>query len=614
MEAGQGEDFRDIIRVLHVDDEPNTLRFCKMFLEMIDPSIRVVSSISPGEATGLLKERRFDCIVSDYQMPEEDGVEFARRVREESEVPFILYTGKGSEEVAEAAFSAGVDDYLRKELDPSSFQVLANRIRQVVKKHRIEELYRNVVEGSRDPIVIVVRTKIVYANQAAADLYGADSVEEILGRDAQDFTVEEDREEVRERALGRQRGEPEPRFYEFSVRRKDGEVWIAEVSASRVNYMGKPATLAFVRNVTDRKRLEETMRVKDHALRSSINAVALADLAGNLTYVNESFLFLWGYDDEEDVLGRPTVSFWEADEEASDMLEALIQGRSWEGELVARGRGSSRFQVQLSASLVKDNDGRLLCFMASFVDVTERKVAERELVEYTSHLREIVEERTRELMDAERMVAAGRVASMVGHDLRGPLQTIKNAVYLLERTPEKMGEMLEVITQASDYAVDMLEELRSATRDSPLNVEETDLGDLVSRAMEEVSPGPSVEVETDIGGGLEQGALDPLKIRRVLDNLIRNALEAMHEGGTLTVRAWREGGEAKIEVGDTGVGIPESLLPDLFKPFHTTKPGGLGLGLAYCKRAVEAHGGRITVQSTEGRGTTFTVTLPLQQP
>ncbi len=127
MEAGQGEDFGDIIRVLHVDDEPNTLRFCKMFLKMIDPSIRVVSSISPGEATGLLKESRFDCIVSDYQMPEEDGVEFARRVRKESGVPFILYTGKGSEEVAEAAFSAGVDDYLRKELDPSNFQVLANR-------------------------------------------------------------------------------------------------------------------------------------------------------------------------------------------------------------------------------------------------------------------------------------------------------------------------------------------------------------------------------------------------------------------------------------------------------------------------------------------------------
>jgi len=153
-----------------------------------------------------------------------------------------------------------------------------------------------------------------------------------------------------------------------------------------------------------------------------------------------------------------------------------------------------------------------------------------------------------------------------------------------------------------------------ATRASLLNIEETDLGDFVSRTMEEMSPGPSVEVETDIGGGLEQGVLDSLKIRRVLGNIIRNALNYLYEGGTLTVRAWREGGEAKIEVGDTGVGIPESLLPDLFKPFHTTKPGGLGLGLAYCKRAVEAHGGRITIQSTEGRGTTFTITLPLQQP
>jgi signal transduction histidine kinase len=100
-------------------------------------------------------------------------------------------------------------------------------------------------------------------------------------------------------------------------------------------------------------------------------------------------------------------------------------------------------------------------------------------------------------------------------------------------------------------------------------------------------------------------------VRRVLDNLVVNALEAMPEGGNLAVSAEMVGSEAIIKVSDTGVGIPEAELPKLFKAFHTMKPKGLGLGLAFCRRAVEAHGGSITVESKVGEGTTFTVTLPL---
>jgi len=97
----------------------------------------------------------------------------------------------------------------------------------------------------------------------------------------------------------------------------------------------------------------------------------------------------------------------------------------------------------------------------------------------------------------------------------------------------------------------------------------------------------------------------------VLDNLVGNAVEAMPEGGTLTVTAEKEEDVIVISVSDTGVGIPDEELVNLFKPFQTTKKGGLGLGLAYCKRAIEDHGGKITVESKVGEGTTFTVGLPL---
>ncbi len=216
-----------------------------------------------------------------------------------------------------------------------------------------------------------------------------------------------------------------------------------------------------------------------------------------------------------------------------------------------------------------------------------------------------------ELIDTSKMLAAGSIASMLGHDLRGPLQTIKNSLYLMEKTPETADKSREIISNAVDHALEMLEELRSSTRDTPLQLIETNLGNLFSQVIEDVSVPPQVTLVVDVGEGLERTLLDPAKMRRVLGNLIRNAVEAMPEGGELAVSGEIEGGDVVISVRDTGKGIPVEEMPDLFKPFVTTKSKGMGLGLPYCKRAVEAHGGSISVESEVGVGSMFMVRLPL---
>jgi len=157
----------------------------------------------------------------------------------------------------------------------------------------------------------------------------------------------------------------------------------------------------------------------------------------------------------------------------------------------------------------------------------------------------------------------------------------------------------------------MLDELHNNTREAPIQMVATDLSVLIRRSVEEASPPANIDVTLKLGEGLEVVTIDQVKIRRVLDNLVRNALEAMPHRGCLNVEAERSGDEVIIKVSDTGVGIPEEDMPNLFKSFHTTKPKGMGLGLAYCKRAVEAHGGKIAVESKEGEGATFTVTLPV---
>jgi signal transduction histidine kinase len=242
----------------------------------------------------------------------------------------------------------------------------------------------------------------------------------------------------------------------------------------------------------------------------------------------------------------------------------------------------------------------------------ERRKAEMSLQYQNENLEQLVEERSQKLVEAERMAAAGSVAAMVGHDLRGPLQTIKNAVYLMEKDPDTAHELRETINESVNYAASMLEELRLNVGDSPLQLQKVDLAALIRKAVEEASIPDSVAAELHVDDGLDSVSMDPLKIRRVLDNLLRNAVQAMPDGGTLEVSAVCDGDVVFFRVRDTGAGIPEDLMPDLFKAFVTTKPQGMGLGLAYCKRAVEAHGGTISVESKAGEGTTFTVRLPVE--
>ena len=126
------------IHVLHVDDEEDNLLISKRYLNKADPSLILDQSSQPEKALKKLQEEQFDCVVTDYVMPGMDGIELASRIRESSDIPIILYTGRGSEEVAEKAFNIGVNDYVRKEMDPVHFKVLSERIRVAVMKHRAE--------------------------------------------------------------------------------------------------------------------------------------------------------------------------------------------------------------------------------------------------------------------------------------------------------------------------------------------------------------------------------------------------------------------------------------------------------------------------------------------
>ena len=245
---------------------------------------------------------------------------------------------------------------------------------------------------------------------------------------------------------------------------------------------------------------------------------------------------------------------------------------------------------------------------------------EKRLKSYTERLEELVEEEANKLKDAERLAAIGETAGMVGHDIRNPLQTITSSVYLAKEEvkslpasskKEDLIESLETIEEQVSYINKIVSDLQDFVK--PLNpkIEEIDLHKLVKDAFLSSAIPENIKVLISIEEDLPRLVVDRYLIKRVLINLITNAVQAMPDGGTISVKATQKNGVALISVEDTGLGIPEENRNKIFKPLFTTKSKGQGFGLSVCKRLVEAHnGGLITFESEVGKGSKFTIKIP----
>ena len=254
-------------------------------------------------------------------------------------------------------------------------------------------------------------------------------------------------------------------------------------------------------------------------------------------------------------------------------------------------------------------------------DITVRTQTER-------RLQQEIAERQRLERDAQRVAhfaLLGRLAAGLSHELRNPLGVIVLHVDLLEEelrqpSPDSATEIALALTEIKTHLArvdDLVEDYLSLVRGSTLQQAPMALGMLVTQCAHEIRPALAahgITLRLDALDQLGMVALHPHSFRRVLVNLVHNAIDAMPQGGTLTLQGRRQAATVSLAVRDTGSGIPPEHLPQIFEPLHTTKPGGTGLGLYIVHEVVAAHGGQVAVQSTVGAGTTFTITLPLVGP
>ncbi len=317
--------------------------------------------------------------------------------------------------------------------------------------------------------------------------------------------------------------------------------------------------------------------------------------------VNDSFVRAFGYAREE-VVGKSAaeVNILQPVETRSQLLEPLSRGEAVRGaETVLRSKDGSLRTGRLWSDRV--TMGAEPTILTIIEDVTELRQAQAHLLE------------------SERLAAIGRTASFVAHELNTPLTNIALLTASVRRqtSDPAVVERLEKIDAQRKVSAKIIEGVLSFTRSSDLMRETTDLGVLLRGAAEQADAfrKKAVTAELDLARGPVMAFVDPLKVSQVFVNLIKNAYQATDQG-TVAVSLRAQPTEAIVSVRDTGSGMSEETQGRLFTAFFTTKDRGegVGLGLTFTKAVLDAHGGRIEVASEQGKGSTFTLHLPLTAP
>lgn len=504
-------------------------------------------------------------------------------------------------------------------------EVVAKREQAELKSREAEKRYQALFDQAPLGILILdpQTSKAVEFNDEAHRQVGY-SRKEFAKLNVSDYEVIETPQETRERMkkiLKDGRDE-----FETKHRTKSGEIRDVINTVQVIELSGKKFLHLITQDITEQKKLENELKLE----RDKLEAVT-DNVGAGLGIIGKDYRIMWANSYlkkyNPGCEGKQCYSTFNKlkticpDCGVRKVFEKGVSFDSHEYSFI--GIEGNPMWAELIVTPLKDDNGNIIAALELTVDITEKKLLENKLKMYSEKLEQLVAKRNRQLqlaqvklLKAEKLAAIGELAGMVGHDLRNPLSAIRNAVYYLRVKQDTISsgvkqEMLGVMDNAILRADKIIKDLLDYSHEIHLEITEFSMRSILREALSHLKIPKNVKIEDET---LEEPLVsaDKDRLLRVFINLIKNAVEAMPQGGTLKIKSARRGDCVRVSFADTGTGIPKAELSKLFTPLVTTKAQGMGFGLAVCKRFVEAHGGKITVKSVAGEGSVFTVTLPIE--
>jgi PAS domain S-box-containing protein len=582
----------ETIRILLVDDDPNFIDMTATALEREDTRFSVETTTSVTEALEHIAEPAYDCIVSDYDMPAQNGIEFLESVRESApDLPFILFTGKGSEEIASDAISAGVTDYLQKGGDLSQFTVLSNRIVNAVEQyyatHALEASQKRLslfIEQS--PLGVIEWDEeftVVAVNDAAEDILGYPEAE-LQGRSWEYIVPESDMDAVDKvvsTLLEAQGG-----YHSINENvREDGEHIVCEWHNRVVTDEEGEIVAIFsqFQDITERtqheQRLQATTARLEALYEASPDMIDIHDADGTILDANPRLVEKTGYEREE-LIG---MSVWDLDctadpEEVTDLWEEMNEGDQRRLQAEYQCKDGSTFPVEIHIRRI-DLAGTTR-FVVISRDITEQKERERELRQQNERLDDF--------------------ASVISHDLRNPLNVAGLRLDLA--MDECDSDHLDDVSTALDRMESLVEDLLLLARqgETAEQMELVELSSLATHCWQTIETADATLVaDLDCQIRADHGQLQQL-----FENLIQNAIEHGGSDVTITVTDLDDG----FAIEDDGPGIPDQQQDQIFEAGYSTADGGIGLGLRIVERVANVHDWAIRVTDGTDGGARFEIT------
>jgi len=600
--------------ILIVEDSPTQAEQLRYLLDQCGYKVTVAKD--GKEALTLLDGYKPALVISDISMPEMNGYALCKQLKEAEntrDIPVILLTSLTNPEDVLEGLACGADSFITK---PYSTDYLLAHIQQMITNWK---LHIHINEPVRVGVEVLFAGKRRFISADQQQMLGL-----LLST------------------------------YEAAVQRNTELVHTQEELHSlneHLEELVEERTRALSLEIADHKHAEQALRESNAFNTMLLKTIPLGmdivNETGQLLFIDPALEKMLG----KDIIGKRCWDLYKDDKKQCKNCPLKVKIKTGETAVIETSgvMGGRVFEISHTGITYQGEKA----ILEVFHDVTERKQAEEQLNEYSEHLEEMVEDRTRELREAqeelvrkEKLAVLGTLAGGVGHELRNPLGVISNAVYYLNMVQPEASEKIKnyhaLIEMETHNATKIVGDLLDYARVISTDPKPGSVRELVEHTLSRFPVPVGVQISLRIPDSLPQGYADPLHVEQVLGNLITNACQAMSkfsldtkagsvilsDGGKLTITArilvpvsvtypesskgrYRQKQMLAIAVKDTGTGISTENMQKLFEPLFSTKVTGIGLGLAVSKKLAEANGGHIEVESEVGKGSTFTLYLPI---